>query len=79
MNLLKDTTVNLELDKDKEITVKEFEDQIYIDLHFIRDPEEKELLSEIFVNEKTGKNAAFFKNFIASLIIQICFEILMNK
>ena len=60
----------LELDKDKEITVKELEDQIYILLHCIKDPEEKELLSEIFVNEKTGKDAAFFKNFIASLIDQ---------
>ena len=44
----------LELDKDKEITVKELEDQIHILLHCIKDPEEKELLTEIFVNEKTG-------------------------
>ena len=60
----------LELDKDKEITVKELEDQIHILLHCIKDPEEKELLTELFVNEKTGKDAAFFKNFIASLIDQ---------
>ena len=60
----------LESDKVKSITTKEVEDQIYILLHCIKDPEEKELLTEIFVNEKVGKDDLFFKNFLTSLIDQ---------
>ena len=69
----------LESDKVKKITTKEIEDQIYILLHCIKDPEEKELLTEVFVNEKIGKDDEFFQNFLTCLIDKSSSNLVCNK
>ena len=60
----------LEVDKENETTVKEIEDQILILLHCIEDKEEKDVLTETFLNGKNGKPKSYFIDFLSSLIDQ---------
>ena len=46
------------------------EEQIYIPLHCIEDKEDKDLLTELFLNEKQGKPAQFFERFLNALVDQ---------
>ena len=60
----------LEDDKENVTTVKELEEQILILLHCIEDKEEKDLLTELFLNGKNEKPSNYFQNFLTSLIDQ---------
>ena len=44
------------------------EDQISILLHCIEEKEEKDFLTELFLNEKAGKSKVFLQNFLECLI-----------
>ena len=56
--------------KNNETSIKEMEEQIYILLHCIEDKEDKDLLTELFLNEKQGKPAQFFERFLNALVDQ---------
>ena len=58
----------LENDKNHVTSAKEMEDQIFILLHCIEEKEEKDFLTELFLNEKAGKSNTFLQTFLECLI-----------